>query len=77
MQLSRRKFLKGVSLTGAMVRVGLPPLAAMFNSSGTAYAARVRARAEFRSSRGSSSGSTGTEFRSDIGFRTRRARTMS
>src|SRR6266516_1278629 len=27
MQLSRRKFLRGVSLTGAMVRVGLPPLA--------------------------------------------------
>ena len=39
MQLSRRKFLRGVSLTGAMVRVGLPPLAAMFNSNGTAYAA--------------------------------------
>jgi hypothetical protein len=39
MQLSRRKFLKGVSLSGAAVRVGLPPLAAMFNTSGTAYAA--------------------------------------
>ncbi len=39
MQLSRRRFLRGVSLTGAMVRVGLPPLAAMFNSNGTAYAA--------------------------------------
>jgi hypothetical protein len=39
MQLSRRKFLKGVSLSGAAVRVGLPPLAAMFNASGTAYAA--------------------------------------
>src|SRR6267143_537225 len=39
MQLSRRTFLRGVSLTGAVVRVGLPPLAAMFNSNGTAYAA--------------------------------------
>jgi len=39
MQLSRRSFLRGVSLAGAVVRVGLPPLAAMFNSSGTAYAA--------------------------------------
>ena len=39
MPLSRRRFLRGISLTGAAVRVGLPPLAAMFNSSGTAYAA--------------------------------------
>ena len=39
MQLDRRKFLKGVSITGALVRVGLPPLAAMFNFNGTAYAA--------------------------------------
>src|SRR6266849_5746068 len=39
MPLSRRRFLRGVSLTGAAVRVGLPPLAAMFNSNGTAYAA--------------------------------------
>jgi len=39
MRLSRRRFLRGVSLTGAAVRVGLPPLAAMFNSNGTAYAA--------------------------------------
>src|SRR5262245_31586047 len=36
--LSRRKLLKGISLSGAMVRVGLPPLAAMFNSNGTCYA---------------------------------------
>jgi len=28
-----------MSMTGAAIRVGLPPLAAMFNSSGTAYAA--------------------------------------
>jgi len=39
MQLSRRKFLKGISATGALVQVGLPPLAAMFNFNGTAYAA--------------------------------------
>ena len=39
MQLSRRKFLKGLTATGAVARVGLPPLAAMFNFNGTAYAA--------------------------------------
>jgi len=40
MNVSRRRFLRGVSLTtGALIRVGLPPLAAMFNSNGTAYAA--------------------------------------
>jgi len=37
--LSRRSFLRGVSLGGVAVRVGLPALGAMFNSSGTAYAA--------------------------------------
>jgi hypothetical protein len=37
--LSRRRFLRGIGLTGAAVRIGLPPLEAMFNSSGTAYAA--------------------------------------
>ncbi len=42
MQLSRRKFLKGVSATGALVQVGLPPLAAMFNFNGTAYAAGAK-----------------------------------
>ena len=42
MPLSRRRFLRGVSLTGAAVRVGLPPLAAMFNSNGTAYAAAAK-----------------------------------
>jgi len=39
MPLSRRRFLRNMSMTGAAIRVGLPPLAAMFNSSGTAYAA--------------------------------------
>jgi hypothetical protein len=36
---SRRAFLRGVGFAGAAVRIGLPPLEAMFNSSGTAYAA--------------------------------------
>ena len=39
MPLSRRRFLRNMSMTGAAVRIGLPPLAAMFNSNGTAYAA--------------------------------------
>ena len=43
MQLSRRTFLKGLSATGAVARVGLPPLAAMFNFNGTAYAADAAA----------------------------------
>jgi Protein of unknown function (DUF1552) len=37
--LSRRTFLKGIGASGALVCVGLPPLEAMFNCSGTAYAA--------------------------------------
>jgi hypothetical protein len=38
--LSRRLFLRGMTaLTGAPVAIGLPPLAAMFNPNGTAYAA--------------------------------------
>jgi hypothetical protein len=44
MKLTRRRFLRGVSLTGAAIRVGLPPLAAMFNSNGTAYASEVSKR---------------------------------
>jgi hypothetical protein len=39
MTVSRRTLLRGMGLGGAIVRVGLPPLAAMFNASGTAYAA--------------------------------------
>jgi hypothetical protein len=39
MALDRRTFLKGSSLTGALIRIGLPPLEAMFNPNGTAYAA--------------------------------------
>src|SRR6266705_4636712 len=45
MPLSRRRFLRGISLTGASVRVGLPPLAAMFNPNGTAYAAAAKSPA--------------------------------
>lgn len=37
--LSRRRFLKGVGFAGSAVKIGLPPLAAMFNAGGTAYAA--------------------------------------
>jgi len=45
MPLSRRRFLRNMSMTGAAIRVGLPPLAAMFNSNGTAYAATLGADA--------------------------------
>jgi hypothetical protein len=34
--------LRGLSVTGSAITVGLPPLAAMFNSAGTAYAAEVQ-----------------------------------
>jgi uncharacterized protein DUF1552 len=40
-RLSRRFFLKGLTLSHASVVVGLPPLVSMFNSAGTAYAAEV------------------------------------
>jgi hypothetical protein len=36
--LSRRTFLRGLGLASSTIRIGLPPLAAMFNSNGTAYA---------------------------------------
>ena len=38
--IDRRAFLAGIGLGGSIVRIGLPPLACMFNSAGTAYAAR-------------------------------------
>ena len=72
MPLSRRRFLRNMSMTGAAIRVGLPPLAAMFNSNGTAYAATAQARPR-RSSRGSCSGSTATGFPSATGSRARSA----
>ena len=37
--ISRRRFLSGATLAGTAVRIGLPPLAAMFNTNGTAWAA--------------------------------------
>jgi len=37
--ISRRSFFQSMGVSGAAVRIGLPPLVAMFNSSGTAYAA--------------------------------------
>src|SRR5450432_1534026 len=36
---SRRALLKGLTAAGAQIMIGLPPLASMFNSTGTAYAA--------------------------------------
>jgi hypothetical protein len=43
MALSRRTFLRGLTATGALVRVGLPPLAAMLDASGAAYASESAA----------------------------------
>ena len=40
-RIARRSFLRGVGVAGALIRIGLPPLEAMFNTSGTAYAAGV------------------------------------
>src|SRR5580700_3369197 len=37
-RVSRRRFLRGLTLSGSAITVGLPPLVAMFNSTGTAYA---------------------------------------
>jgi hypothetical protein len=41
-RLGRRTFLRGVGVAGSLIRIGLPPLEAMFNTSGTAYAAGVQ-----------------------------------
>ena len=38
-ELTRRTFLRGVGLSGAAIRIGLPAFDALFNASGTAYAA--------------------------------------
>src|ERR1700722_10870592 len=38
---SRRALLKGLTLAGARITVGLPPLVSMFNSTGTSYAAET------------------------------------
>ena len=44
-RLSRRIFLKGLSLAQAPVVVGVPPLVSMFNSTGTAFAAETTKKA--------------------------------
>ena len=44
-RLSRRTFLRGITVTQAPVLIGLPPLVSMFNSNGTAYAAETRVNA--------------------------------
>ena len=48
-RVSRRAFLKGFTLAGAQVTVGLPPLASMFNATGTAYAASNGAESQIES----------------------------
>src|SRR5271156_3859234 len=40
---SRRALLKGLTAAGARIVIGLPPLVSMFNSTGTAYAAKPQA----------------------------------
>jgi len=41
-RLSRRTFLRGITVSQAPVLIGLPPLASMFNFNGTAYAADTK-----------------------------------
>ena len=38
---SRRSLLKGMTMAGARIAIGLPPMASMFNSIGTSYAAET------------------------------------
>src|SRR5271165_2742068 len=45
-ELSRRRFLRGVGLSGAAIRIGLPAFEALFDASGTAYAAGAGAAAQ-------------------------------
>jgi hypothetical protein len=47
MRLTRRRFLRGVGTAGAALRVGLPAFEAMFNASGTAYAAGAPIESRF------------------------------
>jgi hypothetical protein len=42
-RISRRTLLKGLTLAGSPITVGVPPLVSMFNSHGTAYAATTPA----------------------------------
>jgi hypothetical protein len=46
--LSRRKLLQGLTFAGTQASLALPPLAAMFNSAGTAYAAGAKTAPETR-----------------------------
>jgi hypothetical protein len=46
---SRRNFLRGIGVGGAAIRIGIPPLEAMFNSHGTAYAAPNKGTAPIES----------------------------
>ena len=48
--LCRRTFLRGVGLSGAAIQIGLPAFEAIFNASGTAYAAEAGAAARPRPS---------------------------
>jgi Protein of unknown function (DUF1552). len=47
LRISRRRFLSGAALSGAAIRIGLPPLVSMFNSQGTAYAAEQPIESRF------------------------------
>jgi len=46
-RISRRRLLKGLTLSGTSIWVGLPPLVSMFNSTGTAYAAEAPIESRF------------------------------
>src|ERR1700681_545677 len=41
--LSRRTLLRGIGLSGALIRIGVPALECMFNPNGSAYAATSKA----------------------------------
>ena len=47
MTISRRSILRGVTAAGTALRIALPPLDAMFNSHGTAYAAESKIPSRF------------------------------
>ena len=80
---SRRALLKGLTAAGARIVVGIPPLASMFNSTGTAYAATPSRRLQApswwknRSSPVLFCGSTGTAFRNATGFPLKKAATTN
>ncbi|MGH9674534.1 MAG: DUF1552 domain-containing protein, partial [Bryobacteraceae bacterium] len=50
-KLARRTLLKGLTAAGSPIVVGLPPLVAMFNTAGTAYAAGTKSTAKAIESR--------------------------